>query len=97
MTDKTRAMRLEVEMAAPLHIQRLERSTNIQPFLSQMNNLFQEHPRYLITTNHKAYDFNFEYIFCSDDDKSVSSDSSDSSNAYLDDVLTQKEGLSSGK
>ncbi|KAK2584287.1 hypothetical protein KPH14_006689 [Odynerus spinipes] len=64
-------MRLEAEMAAPLHLQRLERSLNIQPFLRQIDDLFQEH--------------------ASEDDKSMSSDSSDGSDAYLDDVLTRKE------
>ncbi|XP_047347049.1 chromatin-remodeling ATPase INO80 isoform X1 [Vespa velutina] len=71
MTDRTGTMRLEAEMAAPLHLQRLERSLNIQPFLRQIDDLFQEH--------------------ASEDDKSMSSDSSDGSDAYLDDVLTRKE------
>jgi hypothetical protein len=48
MTDQTRMMRLETEMAAPLHLQRLERSLNIQPFLSQVNELFREQIRYSI-------------------------------------------------
>ncbi|XP_058795965.1 chromatin-remodeling ATPase INO80 isoform X2 [Phymastichus coffea] len=42
MTDRARAMGLEVEMAAPLHLQRLERSLNIQPFLNQVNELFKD-------------------------------------------------------
>lgn len=46
MTDRTGTMRLEAEMAAPLHLQRLERSLNIQPFLRQIDDLFQEHARY---------------------------------------------------
>ncbi|XP_043490017.1 chromatin-remodeling ATPase INO80 isoform X2 [Polistes fuscatus] len=71
MTDTTGIMRLEAEMAAPLHLQRLERSLNVQPFLRQIDDLFQEH--------------------ASEDDKSMSSDSSDGSDAYLDDVLTRKE------
>ncbi|EFN73818.1 Putative DNA helicase Ino80 [Camponotus floridanus] len=64
-------MKLEAEMAAPLHLQRLERSLNMQPFLKQISDLFQEQ--------------------VSEDDKSVSSESSDGSDAYLDNVLTQKE------
>lgn len=32
------------------------------------------------------------FYFFSEDDKSVSSESSDGSDAYLDNVLTQKEG-----
>lgn len=35
-------MRLEAEMAAPLHLQRLERSLNVQPFLRQINQLFRD-------------------------------------------------------
>lgn len=38
-------MRLEAEMAAPLHLQRLERSLNVQPFLRQINELFQDPAR----------------------------------------------------
>lgn len=34
----------------------------------------------------------FLFFFFSEDDKSVSSESSDGSDAYLDNVLTQKEG-----
>ncbi|XP_020277600.1 putative DNA helicase Ino80 isoform X2 [Pseudomyrmex gracilis] len=71
MSDKANTMKLEAEMAAPLHLQRLERSLNIQPFLKHINNLFQEHS--------------------SEDDKSVSSESSDGSDAYFDNVHTRKE------
>ncbi|XP_029678503.1 chromatin-remodeling ATPase INO80 isoform X2 [Formica exsecta] len=71
MSDRAYTMKLEAEMAAPLHLQRLERSLNVQPFLRQINDLFQEQ--------------------VSEDDKSVSSESSDGSDAYLDNVLTQKE------
>lgn len=42
MSDRISTMKLEAEMAAPLHLQRLERSLNVQPFLRQMNDLFQE-------------------------------------------------------
>jgi len=42
MSDRANTMKLEAEMAAPLHLQRLERSLNVQPFLKQINNLFQE-------------------------------------------------------
>lgn len=45
MSNKTNTMKLEAEMAVPLHLQRLERSLNIQPFLTQINNLFQEQAR----------------------------------------------------
>lgn len=41
-------MGLDAEMAAPLHLQRLERSVNVQPFLSQINDLFRDRVRYLI-------------------------------------------------
>ncbi|XP_018355719.1 PREDICTED: putative DNA helicase Ino80 isoform X1 [Trachymyrmex septentrionalis] len=71
MSDRANAMKLEAEMAAPLHLQRLERSLNVQPFLKQIDNLFQEQ--------------------ASEDDKSVSSESSDGSDAYLDNVPTRKE------
>lgn len=71
MNEQTRTMGLEAEMAAPLHLQRLERCLNMQPFLNQINELFQEH--------------------VSEDDKSVSSESSDESEAYLNDVMTRKE------
>lgn len=64
-------MRLEAEMAAPLHLQRLERSLNVQPFLRQINELFQDP--------------------ASEDDKSVSSESSEGSDSYLDNVLVRKE------
>jgi len=46
MSDRANAMKLEAEMAAPLHLQRLERSLNVQPFLKQIDNLFQEQARY---------------------------------------------------
>lgn len=46
MSDRANTMKLEAEMAAPLHLQRLERSMNVQPFLKQINNLFQEQARY---------------------------------------------------
>ncbi|XP_015604273.1 putative DNA helicase Ino80 isoform X2 [Cephus cinctus] len=71
MSEQSQTMGLEAEMAAPLHLQRLERSLNVQPFLHQINELFQDR--------------------VSEDDKSVSSDSSDGSEAYLNDVLTRKE------
>lgn len=71
MTDRAHTMRLEAEMAAPLHLQRLERSLNVQPFLRQINELFQEPT--------------------SEDDKSVSSESSEGSDSYLDNVLIRKE------
>ncbi|XP_076633272.1 chromatin-remodeling ATPase INO80 [Colletes latitarsis] len=71
MTDRARTMRLEAEMAAPLHLQRLERSLNVQPFLRQVDELFQDPP--------------------SEDDKSVSSESSEGSDNYLDNVLIRKE------
>ncbi|KAG7207458.1 hypothetical protein KM043_009093 [Ampulex compressa] len=71
MTDRAHTMRLEAEMAAPLHLQRLERSLNVQPFLRQINELFQDQ--------------------ASEDDKSVSSDSSDGSDGCIDNVLTRKE------
>lgn len=71
MTDRTNTMRLEAEMAAPLHLQRLERSLNVQPFLRQINELFQDPT--------------------SEDDKSVSSESSEGSDNYLDNVLIRKE------
>lgn len=45
MTDRAHTMRLEAEMAAPLHLQRLERSLNVQPFLRQINELFQDPTR----------------------------------------------------
>ena len=50
MTDRARAMGIEAEMAAPLHLQRLERSLNIQPFLNQVNDLFRDQIRYIITS-----------------------------------------------
>ncbi|XP_063977113.1 chromatin-remodeling ATPase INO80 isoform X2 [Diachasmimorpha longicaudata] len=71
MTEESASMGLEAEMAVPLHLQRLERSLNIQPFLNQVNDLFQDH--------------------LSDDGKSVSSDSSDESSSYANNVLNQKE------
>ncbi|XP_076291409.1 chromatin-remodeling ATPase INO80 isoform X2 [Lasioglossum baleicum] len=71
MTDRARTMRLEAEMAAPLHLQRLERSLNVQPFLRQINELFQDP--------------------ASEDEKSVSSESSEGSDNYLDNVLIRKE------
>ncbi|EZA60837.1 Putative DNA helicase INO80 complex-like protein [Ooceraea biroi] len=71
MSDRINTMKLEAEMAAPLHLQRLEHSLNVQPFLRQITHLFQEQ--------------------VSEDDKSVSSESSDGSDAYLDNVLTRKE------
>ncbi|XP_076167632.1 chromatin-remodeling ATPase INO80 [Ptiloglossa arizonensis] len=71
MTDRAHTMRLEAEMAAPLHLQRLERSLNVQPFLRQINELFQDP--------------------ASEDDKSVSSESSEGSDNYLDNVLIRKE------
>ncbi|XP_012284953.1 putative DNA helicase Ino80 isoform X2 [Orussus abietinus] len=70
MTEQNRTMGLEAEMAAPLHLQRLERSLNVQPFLGQLNELFRDH--------------------VSDDDKSISSDSSEGSDIY-NDGLTKKE------
>lgn len=45
MSDRAYTMKLEAEMAAPLHLQRLERSLNVQPFLRQINDLFQEQVR----------------------------------------------------
>ncbi|KAJ8686508.1 hypothetical protein QAD02_022302 [Eretmocerus hayati] len=43
MTDRAAStMGLEAEMAAPLHLQRLERSLNVQPFLDQTSQLFQD-------------------------------------------------------
>lgn len=48
MTDRARTMGLEPEMAAPLHLQRLERSLNVQPFLSQVNALFHDQIRYCL-------------------------------------------------
>ncbi|KAK0088895.1 hypothetical protein PV325_010346 [Microctonus aethiopoides] len=42
MTEQNSAMGLEAQMAVPLHLQRLERTLNIQPFLSQVNDLFQD-------------------------------------------------------
>lgn len=45
MTDTACTMKLEAEMAAPLHLQRLERSLNMQPFLRQISDLFQEQVR----------------------------------------------------
>ncbi|XP_017878637.1 chromatin-remodeling ATPase INO80 isoform X2 [Ceratina calcarata] len=71
MTDRISTMRLEAEMAAPLHLQRLERSLNVQPFLRQINELFQDP--------------------ASEDDKSVSSESSEGSDNYLDNVVIRKE------
>ncbi|KZC05466.1 Putative DNA helicase Ino80 [Dufourea novaeangliae] len=71
MTDRAYTMRLEAEMAAPLHLQRLERSLNVQPFLRQINELFQDP--------------------ASEDDKSISSESSEGSDTYLDSVLIRKE------
>ncbi|XP_050471357.1 chromatin-remodeling ATPase INO80 [Bombus huntii] len=71
MTDRANTMRLEAEMAPPLHLQRLERSLNVQPFLRQINELFQDPT--------------------SEDDKSVSSESSEGSDNYLDNVLIRKE------
>ncbi|XP_034174999.1 chromatin-remodeling ATPase INO80 [Osmia lignaria lignaria] len=71
MTDRAHTMRLEAEMAAPLHLQRLERSLNVQPFLRQINELFQDP--------------------ASEDDKSISSESSEGSDNYLDNVLIRKE------
>ncbi|OAD54335.1 DNA helicase INO80 [Eufriesea mexicana] len=71
MTDRAHKMRLEAEMAAPLHLQRLERSLNVQPFLRQINELFQDPT--------------------SEDDKSVSSESSEGSDNYIDNVLIRKE------
>lgn len=46
MTERARTMGLEAEMAAPLHLQRLERSLNVQPFLNQVNTIFQDQVRY---------------------------------------------------
>ncbi|XP_066594162.1 chromatin-remodeling ATPase INO80 isoform X2 [Prorops nasuta] len=43
MTEANNKMRLDNEMAAPLHLQRLERSLNVQPFLRQINQLFEDH------------------------------------------------------
>ncbi|XP_043288526.1 chromatin-remodeling ATPase INO80 isoform X2 [Venturia canescens] len=71
MSEDNCAMGLEAEMAAPLHLQRLERSLDIQPFMNQVNSIFHDH--------------------ASEDDKSVSSESSEGSDAYLNDVLTRKE------
>ena len=48
MSERNRTMGLEAEMAAPLHLQRLERSVNVQPFLTQINDLFRNRARYLI-------------------------------------------------
>jgi len=45
MSNRINTMKLEAEMAAPLHLQRLERSLNIQPFLKQVAELFQEQAR----------------------------------------------------
>lgn len=45
MSEQSHNMGLEAEMAAPLHLQRLERSLNIQPFIDQVNVLFEEHVR----------------------------------------------------
>lgn len=45
MTEQNSAMGLEAQMAVPLHLQRLERTLNIQPFLSQVNDLFQDNVR----------------------------------------------------
>ncbi|XP_014219973.1 putative DNA helicase Ino80 isoform X2 [Copidosoma floridanum] len=42
MTDRAKTMGLEAEMAAPLHLQRLERSLNVQPYLHQVNELFKD-------------------------------------------------------
>lgn len=70
MTDRNRMMGLDAEMAAPLHLQRLERSVNVQPFLSQINDLFRDR--------------------VSNEDNE-SSESSDESETYLEDILTQKE------
>lgn len=40
MSNRVNTMKLEAEMATPLHLQRLERSLNIEPFLKQINDLF---------------------------------------------------------
>lgn len=45
MSDRAYTMKLEAEMAAPLHLQRLERSLNVQPFLRQISGLFREQVR----------------------------------------------------
>ncbi|XP_034946860.1 chromatin-remodeling ATPase INO80 [Chelonus insularis] len=71
MTEQNCVMGLETQMAVPLHLQRLERSLNVQPFLSQVNELFHDH--------------------VSDDDNSISSESSDGSNSYTNNELSHKE------
>ncbi|XP_020707997.2 chromatin-remodeling ATPase INO80 isoform X2 [Athalia rosae] len=42
MSEEAHTMGLEAEIAPPLHLQRLERSLNVQPFLNQINELFHE-------------------------------------------------------
>ncbi|XP_046478715.1 chromatin-remodeling ATPase INO80 isoform X1 [Neodiprion pinetum] len=42
MSEEVHTMGLEAEIAPPLHLQRLERSLNVQPFLNEINELFQD-------------------------------------------------------
>lgn len=49
MSDINRVMGLEVEMAAPLHLQRLERSLNVRPLLGQVKNIFEDRVRYFLS------------------------------------------------
>lgn len=48
MNEEVNTMGLEAEIAPPLHLQRLERSLNVQPFLNQITDLFHERVRYAI-------------------------------------------------
>lgn len=95
MSDRNRMMGLDAEMAAPLHLQRLERSVNVQPFLSQINDLFRDRARYWSVIYYSIYiplfsDLIWYFYFSHEDNES--SESSDGSETYLEDILTQKEG-----
>ncbi|CAG5097979.1 Similar to Ino80: Chromatin-remodeling ATPase INO80 (Drosophila melanogaster) [Cotesia congregata] len=79
MNEQNCSPGVQVQMAIPLHLQRLERSLNVQPFLSQVNHLFQDHL-------HDEGDNDDN-----DDDKSISSDSSDGSDTYANNTLNHKE------
>lgn len=48
MTDWAKAIGQKAEMAAPLHLQRLKRGLNAQPFLNQVKELFKDPIKYNI-------------------------------------------------
>ena len=100
MTDQTRTMGLEAEMAAPLHLQRLERSLNMQPFLCQVNQMFRDQIRYYFFFYHiyntkkiiSFFLFNLFFLHFSEDEESSEDESADSE-ADLNELISQKEGL----